>query len=86
MRKLFSILLLSAFTLVGCTDASRAKLGGYNSQFKVQLLNCEGEVVREWISSGKVLSEANSDGYFFNDQKTGVLTEVTGTLVITKIK
>jgi hypothetical protein len=37
-----------------------------------------------WISSGKVQSEENSDGYYFNDKKTGKLIEVTGRMVITK--
>jgi len=67
-----------------CTDAERAKLGGYGDEFKVEMLNCDGTVAREWISSGKVQSEANSDGYYFNDKKTGKLIEVTGRLVITK--
>mgnify|MGYP006866081902 FL=1 len=67
-----------------CTDASRAKLGGYGDEFKVEMLNCDGTVARTWISSGKVKSEANSDGYYFNDKDTGKLIEVTGRLVITK--
>ena len=67
-----------------CTDATRAKFGGYGDEFKVEMLNCDGTVAREWISSGKVQSEANSDGYYFNDKKTGKLIEVTGRLVITK--
>lgn len=67
-----------------CTDATRAKFGGYGDEFKVEMLNCDGTVAREWISSGKVQSEANSDGYYFNDKKSGKLIEVTGRLVITK--
>jgi hypothetical protein len=67
-----------------CTDAERAKLGGYGDEFKVEMLNCDGTVARTWISSGKVQSEANSDGYYFNDKATGKLIEVTGRLVITK--
>lgn len=43
-----------------------------------------GSVARTWISSGKVSSESNSDGYYFSDKKTGKLIEVTGRLVITK--
>ena len=67
-----------------CTDATRAKIGGYGDEFKVEMINCDGTVAREWISSGKVQSEANSDGYYFNDKKTGKLIEVTGRMVITK--
>tara|TARA_R110002012_G_scaffold319158_1_gene538923 strand:- start:1188 stop:1466 length:279 start_codon:yes stop_codon:yes gene_type:complete len=67
-----------------CTDANRAKWGGLGDKFKVEMINCDGTVARTWISSGKVLSEANSDGYYFEDEKTGKLIEVTGRLVITK--
>lgn len=77
--------LLLAFLLAACTDAERAKLGGYGDKFKIQLVNCDGSVTHEWISSGKVKSEANSDGYYFNEEKTGLLIEVSGTLIITKL-
>lgn len=69
---------------ISCTDATRAKIGGYGDEFKVEMVNCDGTVTRSWISSGKVHSEENSDGYYFNDKETGKLTEVTGRLVITK--
>ena len=67
-----------------CTDAQIVKLGGLGDKFKVEMINCDGTVARTWISSGKVLSEQNSDGYYFKDEKTGKLIEVTGKLVITK--
>lgn len=71
---------------VSCTDAGVAKLGGYGDDFKVDLVNCDGTITHSWISSGKVISEANSDGYFFQEKSTGILIEVTGTLIITKLK
>lgn len=70
---------------VSCTDAERAKFGGYGGEFKVEMINCDGSVARTWISSGKVQSEKSSDGYYFNDKETGKLIEVTGRLVITKM-
>lgn len=76
--------LLFCIGTTSCTDAKRAKIGGYGDEFKIQMINCDGTVSREWISTGKVLSEASSDGYFFNDKETGKLIEVTGRLVITK--
>ncbi len=66
------------------TDATRSKVYGYGSEFKVEMINCDGSVACTWISSGKVQSEANSDGYYFNDKETGKLIEVTGRLIITK--
>lgn len=67
-----------------CTDAEKAKWGGLGDEFKVEIINCDGTVARTWISSGKVLSESSSDGYYFMDKETGKLIEVTGRLVITK--
>ena len=73
-----------ALITTSCTDASRAKLGGYGDEFKVQMINCDGTVTHEWISSGKVQSEETSDGYYFNDKDTGKLIEITGRIIITK--
>lgn len=83
MKTLFHTLLL-ALLITSCSDASREKMAGFGDEYKVELLNCDGSVARSWISTGKVLSEANSDGYYFKDKNTGKLIEVTGTLVITK--
>lgn len=79
-----SVVVLVAITLASCTDADRAKIGGLGDSFKIELINCDGSVARHWISTGKVHSEASSDGYYFKDQTTGKLIEVTGILVITK--
>ncbi len=84
MKKVILGIGLIALTSMGCTDAKRAKIGGLGDQFKVEMINCDGTVAREWVSSGKVSSEANSDGYYFMDEKSGKLVEVTGRVVITK--
>lgn len=67
-----------------CTDATKAKFGGLGDEFKVEMINCDGTVARTWISTGKVSSEANSDGYYFMEKGTDKLIEVTGRVVITK--
>jgi hypothetical protein len=79
------LVFMALISCVGCTDATRAKIGGYGDKFKVQLVNCDGSITHEWVSTGKVSSEQNSDGYYFNDQDTGSLIEVTGVLIITKL-
>lgn len=85
MKKVSLLAIVIAMLLTtSCTEAERSKIGGYGDEFKIELLNCSGEVVRTWISTGKVQSEANSDGYYFRDNATGKLIEVTGTLIITK--
>lgn len=77
-------LLITAVVAFGCTDAEQSKMGGLGDKFSVELVNCDGTITHKWISSGKVLSEANSDGYYFMEDKTDKLVEVTGTLIITK--
>lgn len=82
MKKLLFI--ICVITLSSCTDATIAKVGGLGDKFKVELVNCDGSITYSWVSSGKVMCEQNSDGYYFNDDSTGKLIEVTGTLIITK--
>jgi len=71
--------------LTGCTDSTIAKWGGYGSQFQVTLYAADGSVIKQWTSTGKVKSEETSDGYYFMDQASGRLIEVTGTLIIEKL-
>ena len=73
------------FSILSCTDAQQAKLGAYGDTFKVEIVNCDGTITHSWISSGKVSNSENSDGYFFNDIKSGTLIEVSGNIIITKL-
>lgn len=84
MKKLIFILTLSIM-LISCTDAKQAKLRSYNDSFKVELVNCDGTVTHSWISTGKISSEENSDGYYFLDSKTGELIQVSGSIILTRI-
>lgn len=85
MNKLIKLIVVAiAITSISCTDATRAKIGGYGDEHKVELYN-GGKLVREWVSSGKVRSEETSDGYYFNDKVTGGLVEVSGDVVITRM-
>lgn len=77
------ILLLILISLASCTDARRAKLGGYGEDFKVEMLSsATGQVIKTYHSSGKVSSEGQSDGYFFMDKETGELTEIAGGIIV----
>lgn len=84
MNKILVLSILVILSFTSCTDATMSKFGGLGDEFKIEMLNCDGTVARKWISTGKVQSEANSDGYYFKDKTTGKLIEVTGRLVITK--
>ena len=85
MRTLKLLAIVLTLNLVSCTDAAQAKMGGYGDEFKIDMINCDGSTGKSWISTGKVLSEKDSDGYYFLDKETGKLIEVTGRLVITKL-
>ena len=84
MKKLIfiSFILFFAFS---CSDAQKAKRKGRGSEFRIEMLNCDGAVARTWISRGKARSEQNSDGYYFMDKSTGLLVEVAGDIIITQI-
>lgn len=78
------ILLLIAVggALSGCTDATMGKLTNFGGSAHVKCWS-GGVVIYDGRSSGKVLSEANSDGYYFKEDGTGDLKEVSGNCVIT---
>ena len=79
MKKLIALLVL-VITFASCTDATRAKLGGYGDTFTVKVVACD--TIITYKSSGKVISENGSDGYYFNDAVTGKLIEVSGNVII----
>ena len=77
-----SFILFFAFS---CSDAQKAKKFGRGSEFRIEMLNCDGTVARSWISTGKVQSGQSSEGYYFMDKATGLLVEVTGSIIISQI-
>ncbi len=80
------IIIVCVLFLFSCTDSGRSKLFSHGDEFTISLLDCKGEIARQWTSTGKVKSEANSDGYYFMDKSTGRLIEVTGNLIISQNK
>lgn len=85
MKKL-SILLVAAvttiaFSLSSCSDAQMAAFNGLGHKRKVRLFS-GGQCVGEWVTSGKIENEHGSNGYFFNNDATGKLVEIDGTVII----
>ena len=76
---LFALLTIMA-TMVSCTDAELSKVGGYGDTFTVKVLG--PDTVITYHSTGKVISEQNSDGYYFNSRENGKLVEVSGNVII----
>lgn len=79
-----SLLLIVALAIVtaGCTDAQRGKVWALGDSAKVECYS-GGVLIYSGISSGKLSSEQQSDGYNFVDEKTDKFMEVSGNCVIT---
>jgi hypothetical protein len=81
--------LLIAYALIfillcgyGCTDAEKANYwSSLGSEHHVMVFS-GGVKVGDYHSTGKVVTEQNSDGYLFTDKKTGKLIRVAGTVII----
>lgn len=63
------------------TSSGRSQLGAWGKPAHVTLYN-GGKPVCEWDSVGKVLAEKDSDGWFFQDAKTGSLIRLSGSVVV----
>lgn len=79
---LIGICLLFAASFSACTDAQRGKIGALGDNAKVECWS-GGQLIYSGVSSGKISSESNSDGYNFVDRTTGKYMEVSGNCVIT---
>jgi hypothetical protein len=78
MRILLSSIIL---LVIGCTDAKRSQLFSYGDPAEI-ICYSGGQVIYKGHSSGKVLTEEQSDGWFFKDAETGQLIRVSGDCVI----
>ena len=76
---LFALLTIMA-TMLSCTDAEKSKLGGYGDTFTVKVLG--PDTIITYHSTGKVISEDKSDGYYFTNAANGKLVEVSGNIII----
>jgi hypothetical protein len=74
-------LILCPFVLLGCTDAAFSKLTNFGGSATVRCYS-GGTLIYEGKSTGKVISEAQSDGYAFRDAADRKLKEVSGDCII----
>jgi len=65
----------------GCTDAERSKLYALGDPAKIQCYS-GSEIIYSGCSTGKVLSEEGSDGYYFRDKADDILKEVSGNCIV----
>lgn len=80
MKKLVFVSFAAA--LVGCSDA---RMSDWNSQGKPHhvVLYSGGAKIGEWDTTGVVLNQPQSDGFYFEDAATHKKVEVCGQLIIT---
>lgn len=78
MKRLF---LVSILFLFGCTDAEMAQIASVGD---AGLIKCYsgGVLIYEGLSTGKISTEKQSDGWFFKDSKTKKLIRVSGDCLI----
>lgn len=81
MKSYFGFLIVGCLTLCGCTKAERSQVLGFGKDYAVSVYS-GGEKVREFTSSGKVLTEEKSDGWFFTNKETGKLVRISGTVIV----
>lgn len=80
-KSLLFACLIGLLVFSGCKDATRAQFNALGNRHKITMFS-GGQKIGEWISTGNVSNENHSDGWYFKDEKSGRLVEVTGTLVI----
>ena len=80
MKKIMFSLVAIATLMSSCTDAELGKMGGFGETYIVKVLG--PDTIITYHSTGKVLSEKSSDGYYFTSKETGKLVEVSGTVII----
>lgn len=79
----FAIVLSLVFlAAVGCSSADVSAFQALGRKHKVTMYGCDGKVIGQWETSGKVENEAQSNGYYFTDDKTGKLVMVDGNVII----
>ena len=77
------LVLIVMLLLTSCTDGRMSKLMSYGSSRSIECYS-GAKLIYKGISTGKISSETQSDGYFFKDSATGKLMEVSGNCIIGK--
>lgn len=67
--------------LIRCTDAERASLSAYGES---SIIKCYsgGKIIYDGVSSGRVATTKESDGWEFKDMKSGKFIRVSGDCVV----
>lgn len=79
------VIIAAAVLFSGCTDAYFGKLKSLGSSASVKCYS-GGKLVVDTISTGKIRSEANSNGYYFVEKDTDEMIEVDADCIFRYIK
>lgn len=71
------VLLIAA----GCSNANKAAMSAWGKRHDVRCYS-GGKLIFEGYTTGKVENESQSDGYYFQDEKSGKFVTVSGDCVI----
>lgn len=74
-------IVLVSVPVAGCTDAGIAKFTAIGTPARVTCYS-GGKVILDDFSTGKVASETESDGIYFNSRTTGRLVETSADCVV----
>ena len=71
-----------ALNATGCSRANYAAASAWGRNHHVQLYS-GGKLIGEWETTGKIENEEHSNGYYFQDEKTGKMVMIDGQVIIT---
>jgi hypothetical protein len=83
--QMIKYVIIAAVLSSGCTDAYFGKLKSLGSSASVKCYS-GGKLVVDTMSTGKIRSEANSNGYYFVEKDTGEMIEVDADCIFRYIK
>ena len=78
-------IIAAVFFCSGCTDAYFGKLKSLGNSARVRCWS-GGQLIIDTVSSGKIHSEANSNGYYFIERSSREMIEVNADCVFRYIK
>jgi hypothetical protein len=81
MKKVGFMIVLMMLAMSACTDAKMKQFTTIGSKAHVKCYSC-GVVILDTYSTGKVGTEEQSDGWYFEDQNTGKLIRTNADCVV----
>ncbi len=78
------LLLVALVALGGCKGADLAQFKSLGSRHHITCYS-GGKVIWEGDSTGNISNEAHSDGFYFRDEKTQKLVELSGQCVVLQL-